>query len=522
MTAPRMPEWSRAGRPADLDHLSEGRWDLLVIGGGITGAGVALDAASRGQRVVLVEKNDFASGTSSKSSKLIHGGLRYLKEFQFRTTFEASREKHRLKKLAPHLVQDLPFLFPILRHPAQGLLLGTGLWIYDLAAGLPQGMIHRKLDAAEMSRRLPGLRQDRYEGGFQYFDARADDCRLTLHVLKRAVSLGAVALNYTALDGFLYGREKIRGARVRDAVTGATFTLSARAIVNATGVWCDEIRHKDEPQAAPLVRPSKGVHLVVPRERIGNETAVVIPSPQDQRIIFLIPWERHTIIGTTDTDYTGDPLRPRVDDRDVQYLLALVNEALPDVNLTPADLCSTYAGLRPLLLSGDAHPSRASREHYFTCSTTGLYTITGGKLTTYRLMAKQVVDRILEDNGERVRSQTERTDLFAAPPSEDPLVCAYGTEAEAVRRLLREDPSLDEPLAEGSPHRLAEAVYALQSERAVHLSDILSRRTRAILFADGQARAVADRLARRLLPYTGWDPAEEVARYEEELSLHAK
>lgn len=519
--APAMPEWSRDGRAADFARLSSESWDVLVIGGGITGAGIALDAASRGLKTALIEKSDFSSGTSSRSSKLIHGGLRYLREFQFKTTLEASREKNRLRKLAPHLVEDLPFLFPVAGGPGSRMLLGTGLWIYDIASGFPKGMVHRKIDGAEARRLLPGLPEEGIGGAYLYYDARADDCRLVMHVLKRAVMHDALAVNYVRLDGFEHEKGTLRAARVRDEIGGGTGTVSAKIFVNATGVWCDEIRRKDYAAAREKVRPSKGVHLVVPRSRLRNECAAVLASPEDQRIIFLIPWGDRTIVGTTDTEYSGDIDRPQAESPDVDYLLSLVNRNLPGTTLTRSDIVSTYAGLRPLLQYDAGHPSRASREHMILRSRNGLLSITGGKLTTYRLMARQVVNRICKRLGRKERSRTHEIGLFSAPSSEDPLVKGYGTEAETIRSLTEKDRSFSSPIVEGHPHILAEAIYALRHERAVRLTDILCRRTRLNLLAGSALRPAAEGLARTLAPLTGWDPHREIERFLDEASRHS-
>lgn len=522
MTAVVMPDWSRAGRGADLERLLAGTWDVLVIGGGITGAGIALDAASRGLRVALVEKGDFASGTSSKSSKLVHGGLRYLREFQLHTTLEASREKSRLRRLAPHVVEDLPFLLPVPRRAAARPVLAAGLWLYDLAAGLPRGMVHRHLDAEGARRFCPTLDTGRISGAFLYHDAKADDCRLVLHVLKRAVTCGALALNYAAVESFERDGGRIAAARVRDVESGRAGAVTARSFVNATGVWCDEVRRQDDPRAVPLLRPSKGIHLVVPRSRLRCECALVLPSAEDRRAIFAIPWGERAIVGTTDTYYGGDLDRPRAEAGDVRYLLQLVSRHLPDAGLTEADVRSTFSGLRPLLLDARAeHPSRASREDRVEAAPSGLLTITGGKLTTYRRMAERIVNRLARRLGGSGPCVTRRLDLFAAPRNDDPLAAAYGSEAARVRELAAADPRLRRPLVEGLPNLRAEALYALRHERAVHLADILARRTRAILYAEDQGRRQAEELARSLRPETGWDVADEVRRYEAELELHA-
>lgn len=517
-----MPIWSGPGRTDDFSRLLNERWDLFIIGGGITGSGIALDAASRGLRVALVDKGDFASGTSGKSSKLIHGGLRYLREMQFRTTLESSREKRILKSIAPHLIEDLPFIFPISPGFGQGLMTGTGLWIYDRMASNPGELRHHRMSADETSRALPRFDASKHRGAFVYHDAKADDCRLTLHVLKRAVTFGALALNYVAVEGFEQQGDTVVAARIRDAESGRTGSVAAKVFINAVGVWCDEVRAMHQNVETPLIRPSKGIHIVVPRSRLGHTTAVVIPSPEDRRIIFLIPWGEHTLIGTTDTLYSGRLESARAESADVAYLLGKVNHAFPAVGLTMSDIRSTYAGLRPLLHNTADHPSRASRDHLLVRSPSGVWTITGGKLTTYRRMAVEVVDSAIESFGLAGRpSETDRIDLFAAAPTDDPLNRAYGSEADEIRRQAREDPRLNAPLAEGLPNLLAESVYAVEKERAVHVSDILTRRVRAAVFAEHQGRSAAERVARLLESRMHWNPTREIDRFEEELRLYA-
>ncbi|HEX7901012.1 MAG TPA: glycerol-3-phosphate dehydrogenase/oxidase [Planctomycetota bacterium] len=479
-------------RAANLERLRRERFDVLVIGGGITGAGIALDAVSRGLKTALVERGDFACGTSSRSSKLIHGGLRYLKQLQFKVTIEASREKARLKRLAPHLVEDLPFLLPFWTRTARPLL-GSGLWIYDAAAGFPKGLVHRHLSAREALETLPSLRPEGLRGAYLYYDARADDCRLVMHVLRKAADLGVVAANGVEVVGFLKDRDRVAGARTRD------FDIAAARVVNATGVWCDDVRGGER-----TVRPSKGVHLVVPMKRLRLTSAAMLPSPADGRIAFLIPWGDRAIVGTTDTDYAGSLDRPRAEAEDVDYLLALVNASLPSVGLTRRDVLSTYAGLRPLLRDDAEAPSARSREHHLFEDPSGLLTITGGKLTTYRLMAREVVDRLT-----RRKCRTQEIDLYATE-GRDALSRRYGSEAaRIVDRTL---------IVDGLPYVWGEVDYAMEREMARGLVDVLSRRTRLALFAEDRGRSVAEPVARRMAARLGWD-AKEIGRQLEAYEL---
>ena len=485
-------------RAANLRRLGSERFDVLVVGGGITGCGIALDTASRGLRVGLLERDDFASGTSSKSSKLIHGGLRYLRNLQFKVTLEASREKATLKAMAPHLVEDLPFLLPTWTRAARPMF-STGLWIYDAAAGFPKGLIHKHLSRTETLATLPQLHTDGLRGGFLYYDARADDCRLVLHVARKAAELGAALANRLPATGFLKQNGRIAGVRT------PLFDIAADRVVNATGVWCDEVRSVDDPAAARTVRPSKGVHLIVPARRLGLKTAAMLPSP-DGRIVFLIPEGDRAIVGTTDTDYGGPLDTPRAETLDIDYLLGVVNASLPGVRLSRADVQSSYAGLRPLLLDGADVPSKASREHHLFESPSGLITLTGGKLTTWRVMAKQVVDLLT-----RTRCRTQEIDLYATE-ARDPLSRLYGSAALEIRDRT--------PLIEGLPYVWGEVEHAVRREMAGSLADVLCRRTRVALYAEDRGAAVAPAVAARMAPLLGWTAAEtgrQVDAYRAEL-----
>jgi glycerol-3-phosphate dehydrogenase len=485
-------------RDAALERLRRETFDVLVIGGGITGCGIALDAASRGLKVGLIERDDFASGTSSKSSKLIHGGLRYLRQLQFKVTLEASREKALLKRMAPHLVEDLPFLLPLWTRAARPMI-SSGLWIYDAAAGFPKGLIHRHLSRDETLSTLPGLHDDGLRGGFVYYDAKADDCRLVLHIARKAADLGAVLANGVPATSFLKSNGRIAGVRTRD------FDIAARKVVNASGVWCDEVRAADDPRASRSVRPSKGVHLIVPARRLGLRTAAMLPAA-DSRIVFLIPTGEQAIVGTTDTDYSGPLERPRAEAADIDYLLAVVNSSLPGVRLKRSEVRSTYAGLRPLLLDGADVPSKASREHHLFESASGLITITGGKLTTWRLMAKQVVDRLT-----RTRCRTQTLDLYATD-ARDPLSRLYGSEAGRI--------SDRKTLIDGLPYVWGEIHHAVDREMARSLPDVLCRRMRVALYAEDRGTSVALPVAERMASRLGWDRREigrQVDAYHAEL-----
>jgi glycerol-3-phosphate dehydrogenase len=548
----------------DRDHglarLAREEFDVLVIGGGITGAGVALDAASRGLRTALVEKGDFASGTSSKSSKLVHGGLRYLQQREIRLVYENLAERQRLLDNAPHLVSPLPFLIPLFgRHGAVSKTVARSyssiLWLYDVTGGLRIGARHRRVQRAEALEHLPVLNTERLVAGFLYYDARADDARLTLAVLRTAViDHGAVAVNYAPARDLITDPDgRIRGARVEDDEPGAapsppggpggesggpsgSVEVRARVVVNAAGVWTDEVRALDAG-AGSSIRPAKGVHVMVPWDRMPADIGAVIPVPGDRRSIFVVPWPEggRTYIGTTDTGYEGALDDPRCTPGDVRYLLDAVN-AVTTAGLGPADVTGVWAGLRPLLDPGEGrHVSERtadlSRRHSVQTSDRGLITVTGGKLTTYRKMAQDTVDKAIRHlGGPRRRCLTKKLRLrgAAAPPDRGGpppgvegalrthLQSRYGSETVDVLSLAESHPELLEPVVPGLPYIGAEVVYAARAEMARTVPDVLARRTRAQLLDGPASAAAADRVAALLAAELGWDEARvraEAARF---------
>ncbi|OLC07511.1 MAG: hypothetical protein AUH42_03450 [Gemmatimonadetes bacterium 13_1_40CM_70_11] len=524
--------------------------DVLVIGGGITGAGIARDAALRGWRTALVEKSDVAGGTSSRSSRLIHGGLRYLEHHDFRLVFEASRERRVLLHIAPHLVRPLPFLFPCYRGgrvPAWKLR--AGMWLYDLLAAFRNVRRHRWLGPQEVRRREPGLRHRDLQGAALYYDAQTDDARLALATMRSAAQSGALIASYAEATALLKPAGRIGGAVVRDTLTGRTLNARASVVVNATGPWVDALRRLDEPRAAGLLRPSKGAHVAVPRARVGNTNAITLTSPLDGRVMFVLPWGDLSYIGTTETDDPGVPPPPPeatyASATDVVYLLRSANALFPNARLAPQDVRSTWAGLRPLLAPDkNLSASQVSREHRVVESASGLITIAGGKLTTYRVMARDVADRV----GQRLRAldgrplpPRARTDEIALPGGETAdleglmktakqrgvpdataqhLVAKYGSESAAVLNLVDRDRALGATILPGRPEIWAEVSHAVEREMALRLSDVLIRRLHLFYEAPGQAAAAAVSVSERLAALLGWDAArraEEVAAYQREV-----
>jgi glycerol-3-phosphate dehydrogenase len=522
-------------RASSLRRLADEQFDLLVVGGGITGAGVALDAASRGLRTALVERDDFASGTSSKSSKLVHGGLRYLQQKEFSLVYEALYERQRLLENAPHLVHVLPFLVPIMQRG--GLIdrrvsrvLGSALWMYDLTGGWRIGKRHHRISADTARAHMPTLDPSRLASAYLYYDAQADDARLTLAIARSAADHGAAVVNHTALVGLVKHGERVCGARVRahddHGSTDAEIEVRARSVVNAAGVWADHVREIDEGADPASIRPAKGVHVTVPWTRVRNDIAAIIPVPKDRRSVFVIPWGDTTYVGTTDTDYTGPVDAPTCTGADVDYLLAALNSVLEE-RVSRADVVGTWAGLRPLLRAGNTRTADLSRRHSVHASPSGVVTVTGGKLTTYRRMAADTVDEIAKLVGARTGSRTKQLRLHGAtgvhlPPAgveasvREHLHGRFGSDATAVAQLADTDPTLAAPLVEGQPYLRAEAVYAVREEMARTLDDVLSRRTRARLFARDASADAAVATAALLAPELGWSDVErdrQVASY---------
>jgi glycerol-3-phosphate dehydrogenase len=520
-------------RAAALEHLATRDFDLLVVGGGITGAGVALDAAARGYRTALVEKHDFASGTSSKSSKLIHGGLRYLQQGEVGLVYQALAERQRLRHNAPHLVKVLPFLIPLLTE--DGLIsrklsraLGSAMWMYDLTGGLRIGKLHKRIDRDEALAHMPTLRRDHLAGSYLYYDAEADDARLTLTVARSAaIDHGAVVVNRADVVDITTTDGRADGAVVR--ADGRDIAVRAACVVNAAGVWSDRIRALDEGSDPRSLRPAKGVHITVPWHLVRNDIAAVIPVPKDRRSVFVVPWGDLTYVGTTDTDYAGPLDDPPCTAEDIDYLLSALNGAI-DGEITTADIVGTWAGLRPLVQ--DASSERTadlSRRHSVRASDSGVITVAGGKLTTYREMAADTVDAVHDALVERVRGRvkrrcpTKKLRLRGAAGHEEVrrrrgplgpdqtahLADRYGGEAEIVLAMIERDPALGELLVPGLPYLRAEAAYSARYEMVVTLDDLLTRRTRARLLARDASAAVAADVAALVADDLGWDAEEQ-------------
>lgn len=529
-------------RQQQLLRLANEEFDVLVIGGGITGIGVALDAVTRGLRTALVERDDFASGTSSKSSKLIHGGLRYLQQGEVKLVYEALHERQRLRRNAPHLVQILPFMIPILTR--DGLVsrkisraLGMALWMYDLTGGWRIGKFHRRLKAADASLHLPTISVQRIASAYLYYDATADDARLCLTVARTAAKHGAVVANQCGVEKVLHDHEgKVRGVRVKPH-SGPAFEIRARCVVNAAGVWADEVRQADSGLDPHSIRPAKGVHITLPWKLIRNDVAVVIPVRNDKRSLFIVPWIandggtfQYAYVGTTDTDYPGNVDNSQCSSEDISYVLDALNAAI-STNITEHDVTGVWSGLRPLVRNADGTAATGrtadlSRRHKVQHSPSGMISITGGKLTTYRRMAQDTVDAVQDQLGRRTKCRTKRLPFVGASeglPKSARLVDShldqrYGTEASSIQELIKQTPDLAGPLIPGLPYLRAEAIFAVRNEMVVNLDDVLARRTRSLLINRKATLAHARQVAELIAPDLNWTPDlidSQVAKFVE-------
>ncbi|MBA2319785.1 MAG: glycerol-3-phosphate dehydrogenase [Deltaproteobacteria bacterium] len=546
--ATRQQMWDRLGPAVDL----------VVIGGGITGAGIARDAVRRGLSVVLLEQGDFASGTSSRSSKLVHGGLRYLEQYEFSLVFEAVSERRILMEIAPHLVNPLGFLFPVYDNSRKPLwMVNAGMWVYEGLSLFRSPKRHKTLKTqAEVQAEEPLLATDGMTGAPLYYDCSTNDARLTLENVIDAANHGAVVTSWARVVSFVKDGGRVTGVVVEDRATGELKTVSAGAVLNATGPWTDATLAMSQGGAPRLLRPTKGVHIVVPHARLPVRHAVVCLHPGDGRLLFAIPWGEDTYIGTTDTDWHGDPAKVAASRADVDYLLAAARKYFPSCRITEDDVHSTWAGLRPLIAppaSGVAE-SNVSREHHIVVHPDGLVTVAGGKLTTYRRMAAEVVDtavnllRLTRRNLGKLKASATDTDplpggvgwpadddhaqvaasIAAAakgaigPDSARLLADTYGMRGHDLARRIADDPRLADRLVPGRPELLVQVDWAVDEELAATPADVLIRRTQLYYRDRDQGLGALPVIAARMAEKLGWSAERqqaEIAAYEAEVAL---
>ncbi len=519
-------------RETNLARFRDEEFDLAVIGAGINGAAVARDASMRGLKVALIERGDFAGATSSRSSKLIHGGFRYLPQGQFKLVYEALRERERLRhKTAPHLVHPIKFLFPVYkRRGFNRFTMAMGLTLYDLFARMPFKEWHSSLNASEVRETEPALSREGLTGGAIYFDAWADDARVTFENVLDADLHGAAVANYAAVESFSRAGEKIASASVRDLIGDTICEIRAKKFLNAAGPWVDEIRRMDEPATKPCVRLTKGVHLVFARTVLPVRESIVL-ADEGGRIVFVMPHDRYVLVGTTDTDFSGDPATVRAEIADVEYLIAVLAESLPGIKLTNADVATSFAGLRALVREDKETPSSVPREEVILESRSGLITVAGGKFTTHRAIAQKLVDRVMRAIGRAAGvcptletplpgartpadgdSSGASASMRAIPATAAEILRArYGTRAPIVARIASRRPELAEPLSRNCPALGAEVVNAVSNEMALSVGDFLVRRTSLSWRAPVEAETAAAAVARIMAAELGWDSARESA-----------
>jgi glycerol-3-phosphate dehydrogenase len=533
----------RAGALAAMRDARE--LDVLIVGGGVVGAGAALDAVTRGLNTAIVEARDWASGTSSRSSKLVHGGLRYLEMLDFGLVREALAERGLLlQRIAPHLVRPVPFLYPLTHRGWERPYVGAGVLLYDtlgIALGSNRGLPrHRHLSRRRALAEAGCLKPDSLVGAVQYWDAQVDDARHTMTVVRTAAAFGALAANRARVTDFLREGERVAGARITDLETGEQFAVRAKQVINATGVWTDETQALADTRGQFHVRASKGVHLVVPRDRLQSSTGIILRT--ETSVLFIIPWGRHWIIGTTDTDWNLDLAHPAASARDIDYLLERVNAVLAQP-LSREDVVGVYAGLRPLLSGESEVTSKLSREHVVGHPVPGLVVVAGGKYTTYRVMARDAVDEAVRglaglQDGLVPPSVTEDIPLLGAEGWSgirnqrlqlaarsglqvgriDHLLGRYGSLVGEVLELIAAEPALAEPMPGVDNYLLAEAVYAVSHEGARHLDDVLARRTRASIEGWDRGVSAAPVVAELMARELDWDAAHTATEIEHYLA----
>ena len=534
-------ELSPDQRDAAIVSLASEEFDILVIGGGVTGAGAVLDAASRGLKVALVEARDLASGTSSRSSKLIHGGLRYLEQYDFKLVREALHERELMvSSLSPHLVKPVGFLYPLHEKLKDRTYVGAGLALYDVLRGFQRALPwHKHMSQKKIAEIAPSLRQDIVTGAVKYYDAQVDDARHTMTIIRTARRHGAVIATRVEVDQLIRDGKKVVGAEVIDAVSGKKIKVSAKAVVMCAGIWSDEMHAKFGLKPGYGVTMSKGVHIVVPGSAIKSDTGIILKTAVS--VLFLIPWGDKWIVGTTDTPYDGDRAHPHATSEDVQYILDQANKVL-DPQLRRDEIIGVYAGLRPLVANAkDSTTTKLSREHTTDRSAPGFVSIAGGKYTTYRVMGKDAIDLAVTDLRRLVNSScTEKLPLVGADgyfaltqqsaqiaaefaieeKSVAHLLNRYGSLISEVLELITEDKKLAQLLDPSLPYLKAEIVYAVTHEGAMSVDDVISRRTRLAFEAPHAGIELAEEVADLIAPYLGWGAKEKkasIAEYREQV-----
>ncbi len=538
-------------RSQAVEAASKIEFDLAVVGGGIVGAGIAQDAASRGLSVILLEKRDFASGTSSKTTKLIHGGLRYLEQLHFGLTRQLLHERALLEKLAPHMVRDFSFVLPILKQNRFfGFKAGLGLTLYDfLAMDVIKDHRHTRLSPREVLESAPGLNHEEIVGGLRFHDCITDDARLVMEVVKSACQEGALAINYMEVTGFRVEAGRLVAIKCHDCYAGGDMEIRAKAYVNAAGIWSDKLMQMLDPAWHPRCSPAKGIHIMVPQSAFETNTALFLPT-RDGRYVFVVPWQRAVMIGTTDTGYRGDNDNPLANVDEVDYLIEVVNTYAGTSRITRNDVIATWAGLRPLVGSPPSQSGKAtgnvSREHLIYVGPYKVVGLLGGKLTNYRIMSDQVLMKVFEEHpqlaaqakpGRTARIMlggfSDKQDYLTAtahiaararklsiePATLDHLIASYGKDADQVLTVVENDPQLAERVCPDFPPIMAEIPFSIVNESAMLLEDLLFRRMRMGLVHQGQCLDAIPKVARLVKVCLGWDEARAQIEIENTRSI---
>ncbi len=507
----------------DRVRASDGPWDLVIIGGGATGLGCAIDAAARGYRPLLLEQHDFAKGTSSRSTKLVHGGVRYLRQGNVGLVLEALRERGTLLKNAPHLVHDMPFIVPLYDW-WEGPFYGIGLRVYDLLAGRAGFGRSKRLSVTETLQRLPTLESKGLNGGVKYFDGQFDDARLAINMAQTAIEQGAVALNYVQVTGLSHEDGVVNGVAACDVETGETFDVPAKVVVNATGVWADEVRRLDDPAASPMLTVSQGIHIVLERRFLPGNHAIMVPRTEDSRVLFAIPWHDRVVVGTTDTPVDSADLEPLPLEEEVEYVLRYAKRYLTG-DPTREDVKSVFVGLRPLAggpYQSGGSTAAISRDYVLHISDSGLVTITGGKWTTYRAMAEDTIDQAATLAGLPERASPTRSLRIHAAHQDAAAFGSlkdYGADAPALQEFMESDAAFAQPIAAGFDFVVGQVVWAARFEMARTVEDVLARRTRLLILDARVAIEAAPLVAATLASELNRDDEWVRAQIEEFRSL---
>lgn len=524
-------------RSENIERLAREDFDFLIIGGGITGAGIARDAALRGFKVALIDANDFSYGTSSRSSKLVHGGVRYLENYQFKMVFESCQERYTLAKLAPNIVKPLKFFMPVYQgDPHRTYKIDLGLWLYDILSTFKNYKRHKRISLKKLDTVSPPLTPENLQGLLSYYDFFSYDSRLTLLNLKQSAVFSAVLANYAKLESFNNKDGKINSANCTDKITGKEFTIKAQVFINASGPWVEQVSRFDDPKIESFIRPTKGSHIILYKKGVNFENAVTMRAKSDKRVCFIIPWGEHIIAGTTDLDYKDDLDDINIDSAETDYILETVNYYLDGIEFTRDDIVSTYSGVRPLIDGkSNKHESEVSREHKVIMSDSGLVTIAGGKLTTYRSMSNAVLEEILKRYKSEIPLRpftgciTDKVHLFKTDEDIEKSLAAlnlvkgktinflsesYGQELVTILNILNKDNNFAEKISKNLLHIKAEIPFAIENEMTVSLTDFMKRRSQIFYKDLNQGLDIAKEVATEMAKYLGWNETEITSQVE--------